>query len=714
MKPPLFSSFSYSALSRFRSFPILLFSYFLIILFSFFLLPFSAHGAVISKSSSPTGLQSGLVGWWSFDGKDVVNGKVKDRSGQGNDGSPSGIATSTFYSIGKIGQGFSFDGVDDRVNLGSFSSIATAAKTLSMWVKPTNITSDSRLISNTNNTTFSVRVSSGKVQIWSDSDGDGWSDVVNTAGGVGLWTHYVFVFNGSGTVIGYKNGVIQQTATTNTASWSTLALGAPLELIYGGYFKGMQDDVRIYNRALSATEVTALYNQGGAGKANASKNLSLTSGLVVLLSFDGKDVVNGKVKDRSGQGNDGSPSGIATTTFYVQGKIGQAVKFNASSNQNVRTALSASQVVNSGSASFWFKAGTQTGTALMLDGGKDGNNFYAFRWNAGGVRFYSYDANVNEFLLDSDSTLLFDNKWHHVAGSWNTSNAYLYIDGVRQTSVFTGDATLTLGASALTMVGDYLSGGGAPYNGNIDEVRVYNRTLSATEVKALYNMGGTKQNASRNNAGDTLRNGLVGLWSFDGKDVVNGKVKDRSGQGNDGSPVSIATSTFYAQGKIGQGFRFDGVDDRVSTGATLPSSGAFTVSLWMKKIQTSGNQTIFVQDASGDIQLFYSPSNNGFGYKNALDVTDDLTGWTYTLDSNWHHLVFIENYTGDVDGDLLYVDGVQITSQWAGLSVNPVAPTFQIGGSVGGLFWGGVLDDVRVYNRSLSATEVKQLYNLGK
>ena len=65
----------------------------------------------------------------------------------------------------------------------------------------------------------------------------------------------------------------------------------------------------------------------------------------------------------------------------------------------------------------------------------------------------------------------------------------------------------------------------------------------------------------------SLRSGLVGYWTFDGKDMLNGVALDKSGNFATGTLVSIATSTFYAPGKIGQGLNFDGVDDYVNIGA---------------------------------------------------------------------------------------------------------------------------------------------------
>ena len=101
-----------------------------------------------------------------------------------------------------------------------------------------------------------------------------------------------------------------------------------------------------------------------------------------------------------------------------------------------------------------------------------------------------------------------------------------------------------------------------PFKGTIDEVRIYNRALSATEVAKLYGSGAVKTNASSANLdnGSSLERGLVGHWTFDGADVTT-VVADRSGQGNNGYFIGGATLSAKVIGKLGQALRFDGADD---------------------------------------------------------------------------------------------------------------------------------------------------------
>src|SRR3989338_9195514 len=103
------------------------------ILFVLLLAGYNTASASFTISRPPTN-NLGLVGHWTFDGKNVVNGVALDSSGNGYNANLINIATSTFYSTGKIGQGFNFDGTNDRITLSSASLSMTSAMSVSAWV----------------------------------------------------------------------------------------------------------------------------------------------------------------------------------------------------------------------------------------------------------------------------------------------------------------------------------------------------------------------------------------------------------------------------------------------------------------------------------------------------------------------------------------------------------------------------------------------------
>src|SRR3989344_4084516 len=103
-------------------------------LFLFLSFSNSANAALIIQAPKYIGLTNGLVGYWSFDGKDMAGNTAYDRSGQGNNGT---LTNGPTRAIGKTGQGLSFDGSNDYVNAGRNPSLDMGANNFSVggWIK---------------------------------------------------------------------------------------------------------------------------------------------------------------------------------------------------------------------------------------------------------------------------------------------------------------------------------------------------------------------------------------------------------------------------------------------------------------------------------------------------------------------------------------------------------------------------------------------------
>lgn len=212
--------------------------------------------------------------------------------------------------------------------------------------------------------------------------------------------------------------------------------------------------------------------------------------------------------------------------------------------------------------------------------------------------------------------------------------------------------------------------------------------------------------------------GLVGWWKFD--EGSGTSISDSSGFGNSGT-ISLGTTgntsiaTAWVTGKVGYALSFDGSDDYVSiSNADLQKMGTndFTVSGWV---------------------YFYSNSGGGFGGGCIMGGPSLIPGWQvgidwtsfeiYTRDSSgttiagyassnislntWHYLTGVRNNTHQY----IYLDG-QLVSSATG-TVRNVSNTDlpRIGKCYSGASTNGLLDEIRLYNKALSATEVLQIYN---
>lgn len=205
---------------------------------------------------------SGLVGRWGFD--EATGTVAYDMSGNGNDGtfvnSPT-RATSTC----QVGYCLSFSG-SNYVNIQNIPQ--TTERTYSWWHK----------ISTNGSAVFPSPIahggySNGMRVIWRDDTSDKTTVQITTGSDttptftlgsptideVGIWYHYVLTYDGINTGKLYKNGILVDTKTNGTGTIKTTA--SPFYIgMSQFYWNGSVDDVRIYNRVLTATEVKNLYD----------------------------------------------------------------------------------------------------------------------------------------------------------------------------------------------------------------------------------------------------------------------------------------------------------------------------------------------------------------------------------------------------------------------------------------------------------------------
>jgi len=443
----------------------------------------------------------GLVGYWTFDGPDMLT-NVRDRSGQGNHGSLVGQASTTTVP-GKIGQALNFDGVDDRVNTGS-DFVGTNPMSISLWMNARSLGEGSvgRLVTNQNTTGFYFRILVTNSTLAFSSNG-GNNNAVAGANAVVLdqWRHVSVTRDASGVANIYVNGVLSGTANQNSGTPNS----GSTNVIIGNHnagvatFDGTIDDVRVYNRVLSASEISQMY-QSTQSKFNETLTGgdSLSSGLVGWWTFDGPDMLT-NVRDRSGQGNNGSLVGQASTTT-VPGKLGQALLFDG-----------VDDYVNGGSASSLDDIQLQGGSGLTYSTwiypksngeGGNGNIIQKSIFSAGGWAFFintnnlkfqkDFDGATN-LTAGTDSGLLQFNQWYHVVMTWDgsalRSGVGFYVNGVKQTTTGTSDGDGNALSDAALSIHIGGNSGANTFNGSIDDVRIYNRALSAGEITQLYNLG---------------------------------------------------------------------------------------------------------------------------------------------------------------------------------------------------------------------------------
>jgi len=673
-----------------------------IILYTLYFIPKTAEAAVLSKA--PNNL--GLIGYWSFD--EATGTKVGDSSGNNNHGVMSG-ATLPVWRDGRYGKSLYF-ATDETgvITMGNFADNLPNFTT-SAWFKTNyfHITMAGAMIGKANN----LATGNGWVMgMWANSfqgvmqsdDGAVWVQKTTAANyNDNEWHHGVSVFS-NGTVTLYIDGVaapmVDRSGGGTLHSFSNSENVKIGNIAEGDGFSGELDDIRIYNRALTATEIQKLY-QSGSAKVNDSQNSNLTNGLIGLWSFDGKDISD-KIYDRSGQGNNGYFVGGSTSSAKTIGKMGQGLKFDGGNDY-----INLDNIFQYNSTICTWINPTDIDKNIFQFGGTYPRVIYRAFGNTGVLLYLGEPG----FRYSSVSVPL--NSWTHLCFfiSELAADSHIYVNGVLS------DGTPSVNITHPTIDRFKIGGNSSYFNGSMDDVRIYNRALSAAEVKQLYGIGaGTKINTSQNTTGGSLDSGLVGLWSFNGPDISGTTAYDRSGSGNDGT-ITGATKTI---GKVGQALSFNGSSNYIykATFTNVPNSN-LTICTWLKTPSVSSSYlfTINRSPSNYDKELIYSILGGKllfYDFDGSYGFNTTPTSNTSVADNKWHHTCFTKNGINGV----YYLDGSADGTATAAGDRTYGSNDLVIGYSYrdNNLYFNGSLDDLRIYNRTLSAAEIKQLYNLGK
>jgi hypothetical protein len=237
---------------------------------------------------------------------------------------------------------------------------------------------------------------------------------------------------------------------------------------------GALDDFRIYSRALSATEMNGLFTgtTGGGG--------GTTSDLLANYLFN--ETSGTSASDASGNGKTAILSG---TTTWATGKNGNGLGLGGTNGYASLPSGIVSGLTNF-TISSWVKVNALSDWTRIFDFGT-GTNAYMFLTNnvpGAGLRF-AITASGNGSEQRINAAALPTGVWKHVAVTWSGNTAILYVDGaeVARNSAMTLNPS-SLGTTTLNYIGK--SQWSDPYlNGTIDDFRIYNRALSATEVASL-------------------------------------------------------------------------------------------------------------------------------------------------------------------------------------------------------------------------------------
>ena len=434
-------------------------------------------------------------------------------------------------------------------------------------------------------------------------------------------------------------------------------------------------------------------------QAAANAKTLTNSGLVGWWMMDeGTSTI---ARDFSGNGNNATFSG---TPVWSPGKKGKSLLFNGSNSVTTPDA-DVLDITTNITLSVWYKKTVGSGTNKWLVDKGNVNSSYAM-FIEGGLKMRLVKPGSQDCTVTEPS----EGVWHHAVATYDGSNMRVYVDGVL---LNTCAATGAISTTATGIRIGAFEGNGYAFNGNIDDVRIYNRVLLPNEVIALYGTGQvTRKNVSNN--------GLVGHWSLD--EGTSTLAHDFSGNSSNnfgtlsGFAMTGVTSNWTTSGKRGSSLDFDGTDDQVY--GSIPAatfSGDFTIAAWFNHRAMTQWGAIFSNSVGTNetalMTMRDTTTQMGIMRVGVLDSgvfvdlgADHYNKWIYGVITRQGSNLAVYAYK---DGRLISNTG---TLSWTLNTDNE----FYIGRHYsGGLYFNGKIDDVRVYNRALSLNEINTLYTQG-
>jgi hypothetical protein len=673
----------------------------------------------------------GLVGYWSFE--DGQGSTVTDFSGSGNDGTLQNMDPASDWVSGKRGTALDFDGSDDYADVGKVGLSGGSTRTISGWVKSSDESQQFWVglfgfnDGGQSDNSFDVEISGNSGKYVAHVFGNQWDIAPQSAS----WHHIAMTYDGS-QLKAWFDGTLKVDVSYGALSAKD-SFGFAHRNDNNNRWAGKIDEVRVYNRALSASEVRDLY-RSGYSQVNSSRELEDIDGLVGWWTMDGKhidwDAGSDEVKDASDNGNDGALNGgMSNDLSATKGRLGQALDFDGNNDE---VDLGTPNVLGGEPQATWMawvkpdsisSAGFGHSSPQPAIGAASGGCDDAYGLMVGNSNQIGAHIDPGPTNYQDGGGSVSAGNWYHLAARWSDSSDQvdLFLDANKVKS-FSASGT-AIESNCPVKIG--ASDKGDRFDGLIDEVRTYKSSLSKSEIERIYNAN--RPSGVNTSQTDKLTDGLVGFWSFDGSDVDlsdgSAEVKDASGNANHGDAKNGAKP---AIGKLGQGYKFDGSDDYIVTNNNTSITGTDprSISAWYR---TSKGSTWFQsnqhwaslvdfperESTEGSFMLTVS-SRECSGDDIAIHMWGANTCSGKTLEdvglNEWHHLVGTMNGNGN---QKIYIDGVKEGES----SYNPDTPSgpIHIGRRLysNSFYFNGTIDNVRIYDRALSASEVDKLYQLG-
>ena len=612
---------------------------------------------------------------------------------------------------GKFGKSLNFDG-SDYAEISDLTFNPTDV-TISAWIKTSTTMSDNDIVSRGSGggIPYTLRIVNDKLRfIISDGTNSPYVDST-TSSNTGNWIHVVGVRNtAQDKLYIFFNGKLENSATDTTTGSTASSTDSDIgQRVSGGNrYTGLLDELKIYNQALTPSQINLLYNQSsssvwGAASTDASGNASFESDRSYCPPGDTTascapagewkfDENSGlKAYDTSEGEFNGTLTNMDSKANWVPGVIGSALNFTSSTDSvevgtgplNIRT------------ISFWVNPSTATEAFIYLKG-SDGDGTEKFIYASGGSvtaqNFSSPTIYING-VLSSTITI---NEWQHILVTTTTA-----INANKLRLGCTGDSSCST-----SLVG------------KMDQIRLFDYAFNTSQVAWEYNHGKPLAHYKFDECTSTIaydsgNKANTSVTRYDG--TITPGSSGNTSAGTCGSGTSTEMWNDGTNGKMNGSLGFDGTDDYVVINDTAnlrfdSSTADFSLFAWIKRTTTGIEYIISKEDADNDgYRLQFNSSNQVLCSEDATDVTSTQT----ITDTNWHHI----GCTIDRDGNgQVYIDG-KPNGTAVSMGTDPMltSSNIRIGtrSYTSTYYFNGLIDDIRIFNYALTNQQIKTIMNDG-
>jgi len=664
-------------------------------------------------------------------------------------------ASDTVANYGEVygGNAVSFDGTNDYIDTGNaFQSTFRDSFSVSMWVKPDDgqPSAESSFFGTRNSTSQDWIQSNlhtdGKVSFFYRSDNDTAEAKTSSAvfaNGVTSWTHITYVADDSddqlkiyvnGSIVSVTNGGLGSITMADWTSSDELFIGArDNNGTAEKFFDGSINNVKVFNTVLTQDQVRELYTK---------PELTLSTGIAssaLKLDMPMQEGSGTAILDGSGNQNHGTGSGITWATGQEYGfqhplvRSNNPMVFDGSDdivNLNQPSNLNFNTDADDFTIAMWFKiASGDTGTLICKGGDTSGDRQYHIYYSSSDF----IAVNIGGTVVNTNA--YDDENWHHVAvvnfDDSGTQKFRIYIDGSSVGIGNSGSGSNSLDVLLGARRGSSNSNTAFLFTGMINDVAIWSSALTANEVTALYNSGlpllPTADSGNYASSSD-----LVGYWRNDGVTTWLDRSTNSNNGTVSGSPASIIVPEGLNEGRDSQGYYLTDTDS-ISSGIRFKGAeyisvqdsesldfgtSDFSIALWVKPNENIGaTRGLIYKGADGSDEGYYLrvDSTKKIRWKLNDGSTDvsDLTTQTISQDV-WTYITFVADRSGNGQ---IYLNGVLDSDSVSSISsVGDITSTenLYIGQYNTTSEFNGSIDEVKIYDKALSATEVLKNYNNGK